>query len=124
MTVKKDVIEITVAGLGKLNGLRYICDIAGIEYTVDKNKKIHYVSGDLNKLFEMFNETLEVPPDKTGKLTHTYFDDECEGWLVDYTGHGAEYYEKSYVHLEDAGYAMSLAKEFIDYLKGEMYVFF
>lgn len=123
MTVKKDVIEITVAGLGKLNGLKYMCNSVGIEYEIIKNK-LHYISGDLESLFNIFNETLEIPPEKTGKLTHTYFDEECQGWLVDYRGNGCEYYEQSYVHLEDAGYSLSLAKEFIEYLKGEMYVFF
>lgn len=125
MTVKDGIIEITVAGLSKTNGLRYMCDVTGIKYTIDKkNKKLHYVSGDLNKLFGIFNETLEIPANRTGKLTHTYFDEECIGWLVDYTGSGAEYYEKSYVHLKDAEYSMSLAKEFIDYLRGEIHVFF
>ena len=125
MTVKKDVIEITVAGLGKINGLKYMCDSVGIKYYIDKKtNKLHYISGNLESLYSIFNETLEIPPEKTGKLTHTYFDEECQGWLVDYLGNGCEYYEQSYVHLEDAGYSLSLAKEFIEYLKGEMYVFF
>lgn len=124
MVVDGDVIQITVAGLAKLNGLKYMCDVSGIKYEIDKNKRLHYKSGMLKNLYDMFDETLEIPADKTGKLTHTYFDDSCKGWLVDYQGRGGVYYEKSYVHLEDASYSMSLTKEFLDYLKGEIYVFF
>jgi hypothetical protein len=124
MTVKGDVIEITIAGLSKINGLKYMCDVAGIKYTVDENNHIHYKSGMLKNLYDLFDETLEIPPAKTGKLTHTYFDQSCKGWLIDYQGKGGVYYEKSYVHLEDAPYSMSLAKEFLDYLKGEIHVFF
>lgn len=116
LTYKDGILALTVAGLGKLNGLLYMCEETGIEVQVDEYKNVHYISGDLKKLFDYFNDGMVVPPEKTGKLTHTYVDRECQGIIKDYLGNYAEFYEKSVVHMEKASFEMSLAAEFRNYL--------
>ena len=53
----------------------------------------------------------------SGKNTHTYVDEPISGILVDYKGHAAPYEEKSFVHLESAQYNLSLASEYIEFIR-------
>ena len=91
-------ISLTVSGLNKKT-----C----VPYMQDKYK---------SKIFDAFNDDLYVPPEYTGKMTHTYIDDEKTGYLTDYTGIRAEYDELSSVHLENAEYTMSISGEYADYI--------
>ena len=70
------------------------------------------------KIFDAFDDDLSIPEEYCGKLTHTYIDEEMTGTLTDYNGVTAEYEQRSGVHLEKAGYDLSLASAYIDYLKG------
>lgn len=93
---------------------RYSITVSGV------NKKV-CVPWLLNKygeqgFFEVFNDQLYIPEDYSGKMTHTYIDDEIKGTLTDYLGNTAEYYEKSAVHLSKSDYCLSLSQEYIDYL--------
>lgn len=124
LTVKDGVITLTLAGLSKLNGLLYMCEKSGIEVEVDEYKQVHYVSGDLEKLFKFFDDFMSVPADRTGKLTHTYIDEERQGIITDYLGQEGEYYEKSIVHMEHAPFQMSLGADFREYLKMSIKKFF
>lgn len=92
---------LTVSGLNKKKALPYI-----------KNK------GDV---FDMFNDGLYIEGGNTGKLTHTYIDEDVSGTLTDYTGITAEFHEMSYVHLEDTSYSLGLAEEYIEYIMGVQY---
>ena len=69
-------------------------------------------------VFEHFTDDLYIPPEYTGKMTHTYIDEPRSGVLVDYTGKPGEYLELSAVHLEKADYSLSIAREYADYLRG------
>lgn len=89
--------QMTVAGLNKILGLEYM----------DKQK---------GGAFSYFTDGMTIPAGCTGKLTHTYIDDERRGMVTDYLGNTAEFYEKSACHLFPASYEMSLAKEFVDFL--------
>lgn len=93
-------VSLTVSGVNKY---------AAIPYLISKY-------GD--RIFDVFEDDLTVPADYTGKLTHTYIDDEISGSLKDYQGHVARYEERSCIHLEKAPYHLSLAYAYIDYLKG------
>ena len=93
-------IKITVSGLNK--------KIAS-EYLVDKY-------GD--NVFDAFDNNLYVPSKYTGKMTHTYIDEERVGTIIDYLGNEEEYDEKSGVHLENAEYSLSLLDAYVNYLKG------
>ena len=69
-------------------------------------------------IMEHFEDGLIIPPQYTGKNIHTYIDEETSGEVTDYLGNTSSYYEKSSIHLEECGYELSLAREFIDYLLG------
>lgn len=92
---------LTVAGLSKDNGMRYLA----------KN-------GDP---FKKFNDTLEIPANETGKMTHTYLDWEncpAEGVITDYLSRQYHFYEKSAVHLEPCPFSMKLSDKFAEFLLG------
>ena len=57
----------------------------------------------------------------TGKLTHTYVDDEVSGFLTDYKGNRRKYYEKSFIHLEPCEFTLNIADDFtrfLDFIQG------
>ena len=72
---------------------------------------------DVDGCFEHFNEGLEIPPEHTGKLTHTYINEPREGKVKDYRGRTYAYREESGVHLEPCGYSLSFEAEFAKALK-------
>lgn len=90
-------IHITIAGVSKKMGRDFI-----------KKQK---------EPFEFFSDDMCIDSDYSGKLTHTYIDDERKGNLVDYQGNTMPYYEKSAVHLEKSSYKMSLMDAFEDFCK-------
>lgn len=90
--------HITIAGTSKNLGSKYMTNMP--------------------KPYKAFNDGLIIPPEYTGKLTHTYIDELREGVLLDYTGKAAEYHEKSSVHLEKCPYKLSLSEQYLDYLLG------
>jgi len=94
--------HLTVAGLPKKSGMEDIlrqADEAGCTP------------------FDIFNTDLTVSEDKTGKLTHSYIDDEIEGDIIDYQGVKGHYHEKSYIHLEKAPFSMSIAADYAEYIR-------
>lgn len=95
----KGCINITVSGLNKK-----IC----IPYLLSKYGE--------NGIFDAFNDGLHIPPDFTGKNTHTYIDDVKKGVVIDYLGQPCEFEELSSVHLEKADYSLKLSREYLDYL--------
>lgn len=97
---KNGELELTVAGLNKKTTVPWLL------------KK--YKTPD--KVFEAFDHGLVVPPAFTGKQTHTYIDEAREGVITDYRGETAEYKESSGIHLEAAGYDLSITGEYRDYL--------
>lgn len=101
-------VSITVSGLNKQICVPYICK--GWYYDLDGTEH--------NSPFDKFTNNLYVPPEFTGKLTHTYIDYQQTGTLTDYLGVDGEYNERSSVHLEASDYSLSLAREYTDYIKG------
>lgn len=99
-------VNITVSGLNKQICVPYIC--TGWYYDLDGTEH--------NSPFDKFSDELYVPPEYTGKLTHTYLDYQQRGELTDYLGNTATYNERSSVHLESAEYSLSLAQEYVDYI--------
>lgn len=94
-------ISLTVSGVNKTHAIPYLYENFGKDGT-----------------FERFKEDLYIPPEYTGKMTHTYIDDEHAGQVTDYTGKTGKYCELSSVHLENADYSLSLADAYVDYLLG------
>ena len=91
--------SITVAGLNKFYTVPYLIEEYGEE-----------------NMFSIFEENLYIPKDKTGKLTHTYIDEEKLGKIKDYLGNYGYYHEYSAIHLEPADYSLDLTQEFLDYI--------
>ena len=100
---KRGTINITVSGLNKQK-----C----VPYMLKKAKN------DIDKVFKAFDDELYIPANYTGKLTHTYIDDERSGVVIDYRGTPGEYCEKSSVHLYKSDYSLSISEEYVNYLLG------
>lgn len=98
---KTGELELTVAGLSKKDGLEYMKQVC---------------NNDRSKVFEMFNDKLFIPADKTGKNTHTYIDSEKEYMTLDYRGKEGKAEARSGVHLEKAEFTLSLAREYVNFL--------
>lgn len=101
LTDTGDKIQITVAGVNKKTANDYLLKTYGEK-----------------KIFSAFNDLMYIPADYTGKLTHTYFDDELEIMLEDYNGVKSRIYEKSYTHLEKAEFTLSITSQYLDFMKG------
>lgn len=97
MTEKNNSISITVSGLNKSVCVPYLNDIT-------------------DNPFDFFDNDLYIPAEYTGKNTHTYIDEAISGTVTDYTGNTDSYYEKSFIHLEQADYSMSISDEYMDYI--------
>ena len=98
---KGDDIEFTVAGVNKQAIKDYMLKSYGIDGS-----------------FEHFTRSLDIPKGSTGKLTHTYIDQEWRGKVTDYLGEPFEYYEKSSIHMEPAPFKISMLDAFWDYISG------
>lgn len=92
--------KITVAGLSKSYGAKYL---------VDNYKTV-------KEVFNAFQDNFSIPKEYTNKKTHTYIDDEITGWVTDYLGNRCVYHELSGIHLSDAPYMLSLSDAFKEYL--------
>lgn len=90
-------LHLTVAGLGKKCGMEYM---------------IEHCNNDNIKVFEMFNDDLYIPADRTGKMTHTYVDECFEFDILDYQGHTSTVISKSGIHLENCEFTLSISKQY------------
>lgn len=91
-------LHITIAGLPKKNGCKYI--------------------SSQNNPYNFFNDGMLIPAANTGKLISTYIDDHIDIVNVDYMGNEFTAHEESAIHMESATFEMSESREFKDYLKG------
>lgn len=103
-----------------LGAKRYMLDDEGnTQITVsglNKHEALPYILKRFKDCYKAFNNNLFIPPKNTGKLTHTYIDDERKGFIVDYKGIGYYYDELSSVHLENAPFTLNMTKLYLDYL--------
>lgn len=101
---------LTVAGLSKKNGIQYM------------SEKCNH---DNTKVFNMFNDNLYIPPENTGKMTHTYIDDPQEYTVQDYQGHESHILTKTGIHLSKCDFTLSISIEYGTFIKkllnGEIY---
>ena len=94
-------LHLTVAGLSKQNGVKYM-----LEQSENDNLKV----------FDMFNDDLFIPSDRTGKMTHTYIDHEQEYFVTDYLGNETLVKTETGVHLENCEFTLSISNQFKDFL--------
>lgn len=108
---EKDGFHLTVAGLSKQNGMKYMVDVC---------------RGNVDMVFNMFSDELYIPKEKTGKNTHTYIDSEITCEVTDYTGITKTITTLSGVHLEPCEFTLSISKVFNKFLRdlkaGYLYV--
>lgn len=90
---------------------KYHITIAGL----NKRKACEYIAGNENP-YGFFSDGMTVDREHTGKMTHTYVDTPIEGFVTDYRGGLGYYKEQSYVHLENADYALGIASDYIEYI--------
>lgn len=102
LTYDGNKLKATVAGIGKRNVERYLL---GNALTIDE-------------CFDLFNTGLTIPSRHTGKLTHTYLDEEVKGVITGIDGNAYDYDELSCVHLERTNFEFSRSRAFSDFLKG------
>ena len=102
LTEHNGKLQITVAGLSKQNGLEYLKEKA---------------DNDHLKVFENFNNDMYVPADRTGKMTHTYIDEETVYNCKDYKGHTTWVNPLTGVHLESCDFTLSIAREYQEFLQ-------
>lgn len=93
-------LKMTVSGVNPKRGAAYM--------------QSHYGK----KAFKAFDMDLVIPAGETGKLTHSYIDEEIEGDLIDHAGRLGHYHELSYIHLSPCEYSLTISDDFIDFLKG------
>ncbi len=115
ITEKHGDISITVAGVSKNAGAKYLRE--------------KYKTND--EIFKHFEEDLYFPAhyeikengemidaNGSGKLCHTYIDTPINGDIIDYMGNKYYYKELSGVHMENTDYTMSITGEFKKLLMG------
>ena len=95
-------LYLTVAGLSKHNGIEYMkksCDYNNTE------------------VFDMFTDDLSIPPDETGKNTHTYIDSKHTITVTDYLGNIDAVTTLSGIHLEETGFTLSVSERLLKFLE-------
>ena len=106
-----------------LGAKRYIYETDdGIHTTVagiGKKALKNYLLEDCKKdPFTAFDDSITVPANKSGKLTHTYIDIPMQVKVKDYLGNENVQYELSSVHLENTSFDLSGAGELIRFALG------
>lgn len=96
-----DKMQLTVAGLSKQNGLNYMLEMS---------------NNDPVKVLSMFDDKLYIPPSKTGKMTHTYLDNDQSFTTTDYLGVTVDVHTLSGVHLEICEFTLSMSDMQKNYL--------
>ena len=93
-------LYLTVAGLSKMNGIQYMKEQAGTN----------------EKVFELFNDDLYIPKDRTGKMTHTYIDRESYFDIMDYEGNISTVNTLGGVHLENVDFTLNISKQYAEFI--------
>ena len=101
MTEKEGQISFTVAGCNKKVAVPYLLDKFGQD-----------------GIWDAFDDSLYIDGEHTGKLTHSYIDDEMCGSIVDYTGKQDIYDQLSGIHLEPCSFTLSMTADYLLYLAG------
>lgn len=104
--------HMTVAGLSKKDGIKYLCS--------EKAREDFYIeTGEYpDSPLDIFRDGMYIPAEHTGKLTHTYIDEPFTATVTDFMGNTSVVAEKSFIHLEPADFHLSIARVYSEFLKG------
>lgn len=89
-------------------GDKYTLTVAGL----NKRSALDYILVNWNDPMEALADYMTIPREYSGRLTHTYIDNEIEGCVVDYLGNSVYYHELSSIHMEESEYKMTLSSEY------------
>lgn len=96
---------------------RYIYELDGEIYLtvagLNPDLGVEYLKKGKGDIFERFTDGLRVPSKYSGRLIHSYIDEERYGTMTDLHGVTCEYAQMSSVHLEPAIYTMGISGEFL-----------
>lgn len=95
-------LQLTVAGLSKQNGVKYM---------LRKSNNCN------TAVFNMFDDSLYIPANETGKNTHTYIDNELKFKITDYQGNDSTIEVLSSVHLEPCDFTLSISRQYNEFLR-------
>lgn len=95
-------MQMTVAGLSKKIGLKYL----------------QFVDERQSTVFDNFNNDMYIPKGWTGKMLHTYIDEPTQGIVTDYQGNTTEFVELSSLYMEEAEYTLSIGASYVNYIMG------
>lgn len=102
LTQEREAYKLTVSGLNKKYAMDHLQNVYGKD------------------VFNAFSDKMHIDGEHTGKLTHSYIDNEFVGYVTDYTGQTALCHELSGVHLEKAEFTLSLASDYIRFIDNVM----
>lgn len=66
---------------------------------------------------EVFDDGLTIPPERSGRLTHTYVEDSISYLVTDYLGNTCEMHQEGFVHLEPSPYVLSVSDTFMSFVQ-------
>jgi len=95
-------LNLTMAGLSKKNGIKHMLEIS---------------DNDNSKVFDLFDDNLYIPSNKTGKMTHTYIDEPRDFIIEDYRGVAKSVRSLSGIHLENCEFTLSISEKYKSFLK-------
>lgn len=101
---KNGELGLTCAGINKKAALKYL---------LEQSNGSNYVA------MVMFDWGVYFPPGCGGKNTVAYIDTPLSAWVEDYQGRRFFCEEKSFVHIEESSYYLSLTKEYLDLISGK-----
>lgn len=109
--------EATYTRFKTLGAKRYLYELDGKCYMTVSGlgkKAIDYIGNTNDEKFYNFRNGLYLNRGETSKMTHTYFDSEINGTVTDFQGIAGEFEEKSFIHLENADFLMTLPNDFAE----------
>lgn len=98
----KGKMQMTVAGLHKKIGLKYL----------------QFVDDRKGSIFDNFNSDMFIPKGWAGKMIHTYVDEPRSGTVMDYLGNVSCFNELSSVYMEEAEYTLSIGYQYANFILG------
>ena len=66
---------------------------------------------------EIFTDGLTIPPEHSGRLTHTYVEETVHNLITDYLGNTCEMRQEGSIHLEPSPYVLSVSDDYMSFIQ-------
>lgn len=118
---KIDELHITIGGVSKTLGRDWF--LSKTRYPI-VNDCTNDSKAEIKYMFSLLDKDTVIPKEYTGKMIHSYGDDEYKMNFTDYNGVCAEIHELTFVHLESCEYHMKSNyldefRQFIRFMKSK-----